>query len=158
MWPEWAYPVNTKATKKTRTESRTAGKGQKKERPRVPHKAKVSEPLTVTRSSQDLAYHTRRALSSAFVTWESRFPLGGRKGGNLSFFQVAAALAAKLAAAHPAARRKGRRKSRPRRAAAGGLALTFRLTLWQAPRVAPSQRPEGGQRARLSIVRSAHHR
>lgn len=158
MWPEWAYPVNTKATKKTRTESRTAGKGQKKERPRVPHKAKVSEPQTAGRSSHNQRTTPGARCQAKFTGWESRLPLGGRKGGNLSFFQVAAALAAKLAAAHPAARRKGGRKSRPRSAAAGGLALTFRLTLWQAPRVAPSQRPEGGQRARLSIVRSAHHR
>lgn len=49
-------------------------------------------------------------------------------------------------------------ESQGRAAPRSGLALTFRLTLWQAPRVAPSQRPEGGQRARLSIVRNAHHR
>ena len=134
------------------------GKRAKKERPRVPHKAKVSEPQTAGRSSHNQRTTPGARCQAKFTGWESRFPLGGRKGGNLSFFQVAAALAAKLAATHPAARRKGRRKSRPRSAAAGGLALTFRLTLWQSPRVAPSQRPEGGQRARLSIVRNAHHR
>lgn len=157
MWPECACPVSTKATKKTRTESRTAGKGQKKSGPEYRTKAKVSEPSTVTRSPRNQLTTPGARCQARFVTWEPRFPLGGRKGGNLSFFQVAAALAAKLAAAHPAARRKGRRKSRPR-SAAQRLGLDFRLTLWQTPRVAPSQRPEGGQRARLSIVRSAHHR
>ena len=157
MWPECASLVNTKATKKTRTESRTAEKGQKKERPRVPHKAKVSEPQTAGRSSHNQRTTPGARCQAKFTGWESRFPLGGRKGGNPSFFQVAAALAAKLAATHPAARRKGGRKSRPRSAAAGGC-LDFRLTLWQSARVAPSQRPEGGQRARLSIVRNAHHR
>ena len=101
------------------------GKRAKKERPRVPHKAKVSEPLTAVRSSQDKRTTPGARCQAQFAVWESRFPLGGRKGGNPSFFQVAAALAAKLAATHPAARRKGRRKSRPRSAAAGGLALTF---------------------------------
>lgn len=117
MWPECASPVNTKATKKTRTESRTAGKGQKKSGPEYRTKAKVSEPQTAGRSSHNQRTTPGARCQAKFTGWESRLPLGGRKGGNLSFFQVAAALAAKLAATHSAARRKGRRKSRPRSAA-----------------------------------------
>ena len=133
------------------------GKRAKKERPRVPHKAKVSEPQTVIRSPRNQLTTPGARCQARFCDLGATSPPWGAEGGNLSFFQVAAALAAKLAATHPAVRRKGRRKSRPR-SAAKRLGLDFRLTLWQSARVAPSQRPEGGQRARLSIVRNAHHR
>lgn len=80
MWPECASPVNTKATKKTRTESRTAGKGQKKERPRVPHKAKVSEPQTVIRSPRN-QLTTPGARCQAICDLGATSPPWGTEGG-----------------------------------------------------------------------------
>lgn len=133
------------------------GKRAKKERPRVPHKAKVSEPLTVARSSHHYFTTPGARCQTISLSGSRVSPLGDGRGkslilsGGRSFGGKASGHAS---GSTPQRQTKVKAAQRRRRR----LGLDFRLTLWQAPRVAPSQRPEGGQRARLSIVRSAHHR
>lgn len=158
MWPECACPVSTKATKKTRTESRTAEKGQKKERPRVPHKAKVSEPLTVVRSPHNQRTTPGARCQGQICSLGTASPPWGTEGGKFLILSGGRSFGGKAcghaSGSTPQRRTKVKAAQRRRRR----LGLDFWLPLWQSPRVAPSQRPEGGQRARLSIVRSAHHR
>ena len=158
MWPECACPVSTKATKKTRTESRTAEKGQKKSGPEYRTKAKVSEPQTVIRSPRNQLTTPGARCQARFCDLGATFPPWGTEGGKSLILSGGRSFGGKACGrafgSMPQRRTKVKAAQRRRRR----LGLDFRLTLWQSARVAPSQRPEGGQRARLSIVRNAHHR